>query len=220
MQFREKAEVLTSEGEKAGRLIRLVVDPRAKELTHLVLQKGLLFTEDKVVPLQYVDFTADDQIVLKKGAGDPEQLPPFEEINFTPLGDRAAPAGLATSGIPSMTWYYPWAGSAWWHAEDFSAFAKPQYAVSSVRNIPEDTVPLEEGGRVISADEVHVGDIERLYADPEENRVTHLLVSRGLIIKEKKLIPSFWIDTVVEDEVQLTVESTIVDNLPDYSDKM
>ena len=55
MYFKENAEVVTSEGDKIGQIDRLVMDPRSKELTHLVVKKGFLFTKDKVVPLDCVE---------------------------------------------------------------------------------------------------------------------------------------------------------------------
>jgi uncharacterized protein YrrD len=81
-------------------------------------------------------------------------------------------------------------------------------------NIPEGTVALEEGAKVVSSEGEHVGNIERVYADEEEQRVTHLLISKGLISKSRKLIPSMWVDSVREDEVRLSIGERFVEKLP------
>ena len=44
----------------------------------------------------------------------------------------------------------------------------------------------EEGAEVISADGEHVGNIEQIYVDPESNYATHVLISQGLILTDKK----------------------------------
>lgn len=84
-------------------------------------------------------------------------------------------------------------------------------------NIPDNTVALEEGVKVFSSDREQVGDVERVYSEPEEQRVTHLVISQGLISKEKKLIPTLWVDSVIEDKVWLSVAKDFVENLPEYT---
>jgi hypothetical protein len=42
------------------------------------------------------------------------------------------------------------------------------------------------------------------------------LISEGLFLKEKKLIPVRWIANVFEHEIRLSVDSTLVENLPEY----
>ena len=48
------------------------------------------------------------------------------------------------------------------------------------------------------------------------DRATHLLISEGLILKDKKLIPTRWMTNVLEKEVHLSVESDFVESLPEY----
>jgi uncharacterized protein YrrD len=84
------------------------------------------------------------------------------------------------------------------------------------RNIPADTVPLKEGARVISSDEKHVGDVERVFIDAESHKATHFLISQGVLFKEQKLVPAHWIHSVEEDKVQLSVPSALLERLPAY----
>ena len=78
LQFKENAEVISSTGEKVGRIDRVVIDPKSDELTHLVVKKGFLFSDDKVVSIDLVDTAAEDQVVLKEGPQAPEDFPDFE----------------------------------------------------------------------------------------------------------------------------------------------
>jgi len=40
------------------------------------------------------------------------------------------------------------------------------------------------------------------------------LISKGLISKSRKLIPSMWVDSVREDEVRLSIGERFVEKLP------
>jgi uncharacterized protein YrrD len=88
--------------------------------------------------------------------------------------------------------------------------------VATTRNIPADTVPLKEGANVISSDEKHVGDVERVFVDAESHKATHFLISEGALFKEQKLIPAHWIRAVEENKVRLSVPSGLLKRLPAY----
>lgn len=214
MQFKEGANVFTADGERVGTIDRVVLEPDTKEVTHLVVQKGFLFTEDKVVPMSLVGPATEERVTLREGAGDLEALPDFEESHYVPIerGRQSAP-GSAHWARPLHL--YPPIGT-YWTTGGYADYARPQYVAKTERNIPEGTVALEEGAKVMSSDGEHVGDVERIFTDPLEERATHLLVSEGLILKDKKLIPAGWMSTVHEDEVHLLVDSDLVESLPEY----
>ena len=73
MQFRKNAHVVTSTGKRVGRIHRVVIDPGSREVTHLVVAKGIVFKEDKVLPVEQVESTAEDTVTLQKGAVDPDR---------------------------------------------------------------------------------------------------------------------------------------------------
>ena len=219
MQFKEGAKVFTADGKRVGTVDRVVLNPDTKETTHLAVQKGFLFTKDKVVPMSLVGPAKEDRVALREDAGDLERLPDFEESHYVPVDP--ARQGRGPKPVPgSANWArslyrYPPLG-AWWTTGGYAGYAKPQYVAKTERNIPEGTVALEEGAKVISSDGEHVGDIERIFTDPLEERATHLLISEGLILKDEKLIPTGWMTHVFEDEVHLSVDSDFVESLPEY----
>ncbi|MEJ2167972.1 MAG: PRC-barrel domain-containing protein, partial [Desulfobacterales bacterium] len=101
MQFKENAEVVTSEGDKIGHIVRVVMDPGSRELTHLVVKKGFLFTKDKVVPLDLVETATENRVALKGGPQDPDDFPDFEETHYVPIeetgtSDKRGSEGLST----------------------------------------------------------------------------------------------------------------------------
>ena len=66
---------------------------------------------------------------------------------------------------------------------------------------------------MLTAEGKHVGNIERVLADPSAEEVTHLLISKGILAKEMKLIPRKWISSWGEEKVHLRVKRDTVERL-------
>ena len=206
MEFKENAEIVTAENKKVGHLARVVLDPRTKEVSHLIVRQGFFFTEDKVVPLSLVAATTDERVVLRQDAGDLEALPEYNEEQFVPL-DEVEQSRLNAASIYGVP-LYPYMG-----------YPIPTLQQIEVEpNIPDNTVALAEGAKVFSADGEHVGDVDRILTDTETDRVTHLVISQGLILKERKLLPIAWVSLIKPDELYLAVGTTMVESLRPYDE--
>jgi uncharacterized protein YrrD len=220
MQLKEGTRVVTSNGKEVGKVNRFVIDPVTNEVTHIVVQKGWLLAEDKVVPLDKVNVADEHDIILNESLDDFNELPPFKETHFVQAGGSDMPAPgpddpphLRVS--PAYYWYPP-AGYLEVPGSGIGYENWPHMVTKE--NIPEETVALKEGSKVISSDGSHVGNVERLFVEKDSNRATHFLISQGLLFKDRKLIPAYWIKTMEEDKVYLAVSSTILENLPSYKD--
>src|SRR5512145_1363460 len=128
MELKEGAGVFTPEGEQVGKINRFVLDPATNEVTHIVVQKGWLLPEDKVVPLWMVSFATEEKVVLIKDDGDFNQLPSFEETHFVKTPGENVD--------PTYYWYPP-----------LGYFGFPAYShldnnfwlpVETKRNIPDE----------------------------------------------------------------------------------
>jgi uncharacterized protein YrrD len=211
VQFQKDATVLASNGQEVGSIERVVLSPESKLVTHIVVRKGALLNRmDKVVPIDLIAEMTEDRIILSDEAGDLESFPPFEEehvvdkkigLDQPPIFDSSSPEliGYPEPNIPVI----PDPGE--------------QYVTQIGQNIPEGTVALKEGAKVITADGQQVGKVERVLADLSADEVTHLLVSRGMFPKETKLIPMEWVTTMTDEEVYLGVEEDTVKELADVS---
>lgn len=214
MQFKEDAEVLTADGRKIGKIDRVVVDPATGEVTHLVVRKGFLFSTDKVLPVNLVADAAEE-VRLKKGLGRADDLPDFEETEYIPIGGVEDFKAREARQARRFIWYHTRVTLPWWTNGPDPEMPKPLFVKSTRRNIPEGTVPLEEGAKVVDAGGEPVGEVEEIFAEPEEHRVVHILVSRGTFVKERKLIPTAWVRDILEGSVHLSVGKAIVDGLPE-----
>ena len=120
-------------------------------------------------------------------------------------------------------YWYPSVGTAWWGAgasgyTGFSWGALPPFLIKTERHLPEGAIALEEGARVASRDGEHVGDVEQVITGSDGERVSHLVISHGLLLKEHKVVPVTWIAHVGEEYVRLSVDAHQVQSLPDYAE--
>jgi uncharacterized protein YrrD len=212
LELQEGTSVFTASGEEVGKINRFVLDPETNEVTHIVVQKGWLFAEDKVVPIDWVSSATEEKVTLNENTNDFDQLPPFEETHFIEVPEEGTkPADYPTYRYAPAYYWYPPAG--------YIGYPVGYYGwppMETQRNIPADTVPLREGSDVISSDGEHVGDIEEIFVDSDSNRITHFLISEGLLFKERKLVPAHWVSSEEEDKVHLNVSSQMLERLPAY----
>lgn len=211
MQFKIGTTVYTANGEKVGDIERFVIDPPENKIVGLVVRKGFFFPEDKVIPIKNV-LNADEEQVTLKQIDESEKFPPFKETHYVAAHEidtsEADPSDMITN--PTSVYYYPPLQESAWYGGGYFA---PRIEVEE-RNIPEYAIPLEEGANVISRDGKHVGEVKRVYTDPDTEKITHLSIREGILFKKEKLIPATWVDKVMESRVHLSVNSSILEDLP------
>lgn len=213
MHFKKNTKVLTHDQQKVGDIDRVVIDPATDEVSHLVVEKGFLFTEDKVVPVTDIQSTSEKEVILKKAAA-PEDYPQFDETQYIPNAGVEDFNRRQADEARQLLWYHAAVKAPYLKSSPYPSQYKPLYYKEKHRNIPDDAVALEEGADVTDTDGRHLGTIEDVYTEPETFKVSHLLVSSGMIKKDKKIIPAAWVKDIVEDAVQLHVKERVFENLP------
>jgi len=207
MELKEGMTLFASNSDQVvGKVNRFVLDPVTHEVTHVVIEKGGLFSEDKVLPFEMVSSDSDGRIALKENTGNLDKLPAFRERQFVRTSDDVG--ALAHPILQSDSTYY-------WYPT-FEQETPPEETVLRQFNIPEHKVLLKEGARVMSSDQKHVGDVERLLVDSNTNKATHFLITQGLLFKDRKLVPVHWVKSFEEDKVTLAVSSQLLEDLPSY----
>jgi uncharacterized protein YrrD len=213
MQIQQGAEVVTAQGEQIGSIHRVVIDPRTREVSHVVVRRGALLAEDKVLPMDWVAGADERRMTLKEGVSALEELPDFEERQFVPLGEDE---GDASGFAPAFYWYTPMSGL--WGTPtgyNYGLNALP-FNIETERNIPPGEVALRDGARVVTADGKDAGSVERILLDAQGEQAMQIVISQGLLFKEQKMVPAAWIDTVSEDEIHLAVDARVLERLPEY----
>lgn len=204
MKFDQGASLITLDGKEAGHIDRVVIDPKTNEITHLVVRRGLLQKVDKVALITAVTAGRGGELTLHLTSDGWEFLPDFEEERYVMV--EGGWGGETPSAILS---YPPYPGGV-----PGIANYDPKYIAETHLNIPDETVALKEGAKVITRDDKEVGHVAQVLASTPGDRVTHFLIAKGMLVKEQRLIPVGWVDRLADNEVVLAIDSNTVERLP------
>ena len=188
-----------------GEVIRVVVDPVARELTHLAVEPKGREGLARLVPLDLVE-VADGQIRLRCTLAEFEKLDPAEETQFLP-------------GTRGYEEYGPEQVVAWPYTTFAGDPAIDDELISGVsETVTFDTVPLGEvevrRGEHVHATDGAIGQVEGLVIDPGSYHVTHVLLQEGHLWGRKEVAIPISAVTSIEDGIQLSITKQEVEDLP------
>ncbi len=180
------AAVECSDGP-CGAVSRVVVDPVARELTHLVVEPEHRSGLGRLVPLDKVEAGAGE-IRLRYTLDEFEELPSAEETDFLPGG----------SGYDAYAaheaYYWPYFG--------LEGGADPRLALASAVETRDTLPPGEIGvrrGDAVHATDGEIGKVEGLVVDSGGGHVTHVLLQEGHLWGRKQVaIPIDEVETIDE----------------------
>ena len=158
-----------------GAVRRVVVNPVAREVTHLVVEPAHRSGLGRLVPLDLVEADAGE-VHLRCTVAEFEQLPHAEETDFLPGG----------SGYQNYAqheaYYWPYYG--------FETFPDPVVANASGL-VTRDTLPPGEvgvrRGEPVHASDGEIGKVEGLVVEPAHGHVTHVLLQEGHLWGRKQV---------------------------------
>ena len=177
-----------------GAVSRVVVDPVARELTHLVIEPQHRSGLGRLVPLEMVEAESDG-VHVRCTLAEFDKLPSAEEMDFLPGG----------SGYDAYeaheAYYWPYFG--------LEGSSDPQLALASAVETRDKLPPGEFGvqrGQAVHATDGEIGKVEGLVVDSAQGHVTHVLLQEGHLWGRKQVaIP---IDSVGKIDHGITVNLT------------
>ena len=183
-----------------GEVSRVVVDPVARAVTHLVVEPKHRLGPGRLVPLDLVDATTGE-IRLRCSMAEFEKLDPAEETQFLP-------------GTPGYPGYDP-----------EQVLSSPYYGMGMgieggyvPQAVTYDTVPLDEvevrRGEHVHATDGHIGRVQGLVIDPGSHHVTHVLLQEGHLWGRKEVAIPISAVTGVDDGIRLNITKQQVQDLP------
>jgi sporulation protein YlmC with PRC-barrel domain len=168
-----------------GEVTRLIIDPATATVTHLVIEPKHRTGAGRLVPLDLVDSTADG-IRLRCTVEEFGSLEPAEEMELVDsvIGDLYGPTG----------------------------------ASSPVQAVVQDIVPGGETdierGEPVHALDGEIGRVHGCQVDPNDHRVTHVLLGEGHLWGRKEVaIPASAV-IKVENGIWLNLTKKQVEDLP------
>jgi sporulation protein YlmC with PRC-barrel domain len=212
-EFTIGAEASCSDGP-VGTVNRVVVDPVAKALTHLVVEPGFLHGPSRLVPLDLVE-VAPGAVRINCTKAEFEKLEPAEETKFIPRT-----TGFASYGAGDvLSWpYYGASGLGDLDGIGGAGGMGAEGGSPVSRRVTYDTVPVGEvgvrRGQPVLATDGAIGHVQGLVVHPDSGHVTHVLLQEGHLWGRKEVaIPISAVDTTV-DGTQLTIAKQDVQDLP------
>jgi sporulation protein YlmC with PRC-barrel domain len=204
------AEVNCSDGA-VGKVSRVIVDPVAEKVTHLVVELEHQRDSARLVPLDLVD-GAGGEIRLRCTRAECEKLEPAEESQFIP-----ATTGYKGYGYgPGQVGYWPYYGLG-----GGMGFAGPGLGLgggTDARIVTSDTVPLGEvdvrRGEAVHATDGDIGRVQGLVIDPASRHVTHVLLQEGHLWGRKEVAIPIAAVAGTTDGIRLTITKQEVQDLP------
>jgi len=192
-----------------GEVRRLIIDPAADTVTHLVIGPGHRREAARLVPVHLVDAAAGD-IRLRCTLAQFGQLEPAKEVDLIE-GPLPSSGSLASDGLAygsSAAAYAPLGGAG----TDISP------ASGHRRTIINDVVPVGEA-QVGPGDRVHavdgeIGRVQGFLVNPGDGRVTHVLLREGHLWGRKDVAIPLSAVTGVDPEIRLNLTKEQVGDLP------
>jgi sporulation protein YlmC with PRC-barrel domain len=205
-QFTIGTEASCSDGA-VGTLSRVIVDPVAQAVTHLVVDPEHGRENGRLVPLDLVDAAAGE-IRLRCTKAEFENLAPAEETQYIPATSDYG--GYGPGQIGFMPYYGLGAG-----------MIVPRFGLGGdlpAQVITTDAVPLGEvevrRGEAVEATDGDIGHVQGLVIDPGSRRVTHVLLQEGHLWGRKDVaIPISAVASTV-DGIKLKIAKQDVQDLP------
>jgi sporulation protein YlmC with PRC-barrel domain len=200
-RFELDAEVRCSDGP-CGHLRRVVIDPVARAVTHLVVEPDQRWGLGRLVPVDAVE-AANPEVTLRCTRAEFEHFEDAEEAQFLP----GASGEMGYGSGQMLVWpYYGLDGLA-------------GFGGNTMQPILHDKVPLGEvevrRGDQVHATDGNIGRVQGLVIDPRDHHVTHVLLQEGHLWGRKQVaIPISAVETV-DDGIRLTLTKDDVQKLPE-----
>ncbi len=193
-QFTIGARVVCGDGV-GGELTRVVIDPVARALTHLVVTPPRRHSVGRLTPVELVD-SAAKEIRLRCTVAEFMDLPVAEETQFLPgaTGD--------------------------WSYQQGHMFSLPYFGLgrgirvaSTYDRVPVGEVEVRRGEQVHATDGP-IGEVRGLVIDPSDQHVTHVLLVEGHLWGRKQIAIPIGAVKSVDDDVWLSLSADEVRDLP------
>lgn len=188
-----------------GDLRRLVVDPIARTVTHLVVEPHHHRFGGRLVPVKLAESADEQEVRLSLTLEQFEKLDPAEEDRFLPGGD-----GYGYEPRHLMLMPYVSLGMAS-VIEMGPPATSPRMAHPD--RVPTDEVEVRRGDHVYATDGV-IGKVRGLAVDPRDHQVTHVLLEEGHLWGKKEVAIPIGAVRYLDGDVRLNLSQSEVEKLP------
>ena len=210
-EFRIGSDVSCSDGA-CGELERVVVDPVAKALTHLVVEPKHGGGKGRLVPVALVD-SAGEEIRLTCATAEFDALESAEETKFL----RGAPGSWTYPQEKMLSWPY-FGQRTGLGGTGSTGLGRVEPMSVGRRTINRDRLPPGEvevrRGEHVHATDGAIGRVQGLVVDPADHHVTHVLLDEGHLWGKKEVAIPIGAVAGIDDGVWLSLSKDEIADLP------
>jgi uncharacterized membrane protein/sporulation protein YlmC with PRC-barrel domain len=190
------ADVLCVDG-KAGKITQVIVDPRRRAVTHIVVKHGL--SGDRLVPIEQIDKSGPNLVQLKCSVAELTEMEPFSTTHY---------ADDTFDSYVAYTAYYDGMGDPY-------VFPTTPMPITQVDEaIPPGERALMPGAKVEATDGT-VGTVGELIVDSESGEITHFrLQTSGFWGKKDVVLPISAVQSAEENVVHIKLDKKALKSLP------
>jgi sporulation protein YlmC with PRC-barrel domain len=199
------AEARCTDGT-CGEVTRVVVDPVARAVTHLVVEPRHRRGLGRLVPLRLVE-GGGEHIRLSCSQAEFRQLDSAEETQFIP-----GSAGYSAYG-PEQVLAWPYYGLGGAQGMGVGTAMDSTSQTITYDALPAGEVAVRRGDRVFATDGA-IGHVQGLVIDPRNQHVTHVLLQEGHLWGRKQVAIPIKAVAGTDTGIRLSVSRDEVRDLP------
>jgi hypothetical protein len=197
-RFTIGARVAATDGD-CGKLDRVVVDPVAQALTHLVVEPKHGGGLGRLVPVDLVDDVEVNLVRLHCTTEGFDRLDEAEDVQFLP-----ANTDLLGYGPGAVMWPYYGLGMPLGDAHRESIVSD---------RVPAGDVEVHRGDPVRASDG-WIGSVQGLVVDPADHHVTHVLLQEGHLWGRKQVAIPIGAASRIDGTIRVALTKQEVQGLP------
>jgi sporulation protein YlmC with PRC-barrel domain len=197
-----------------GEVVRTIIDPATRTITHLVIEPRHRGAEGRLVPLELVE-AAGGEIRLRCSLAEFVRLEPAEEVDL--VDDAGYGGGYGSAG--SVQGYgnvggMGVGGSASGMGIGMGVGHRTPTVVSHAVPMGETEVERHESVHAVDGE---IGRVEGFVVDPADNKVTHVLLQEGHVWGRKEVAIPVSAIVSVDAGIRLNLTKQQVEDLPPMS---
>jgi hypothetical protein len=209
------ADVISRDGHKLGTLGRFVFKAATFELTHVVVDTGILrsgeplwkggwgLSHDRVVPLGVVEGAAPDAITLTMSADE------FRDLSVDYIQEYFETMPDEHPGAPDASDLRRLAAS-------LPGEAGP-YLLRERRAIAPGEVEIKKDSAVWRLNpHQKIGEVDSVIYDGDTKTITDFVIRRGHILTKDVVMPRRFVTEVVADVVRVQIDDDALQGLPEF----
>jgi sporulation protein YlmC with PRC-barrel domain len=189
-----------------GKVSRVVIDPVAKAVTHLVIEPSRRQGLGRLVPLDLVEGDADT-IRLRCSLADFQRLDSAEETQFVPG------TGADSAYGPGQVLAWPYYGLGGGIGMGVGTATDAISQTVSYDSVPAGEVSVRRGDHVYATDGA-IGRVQGLVIDPRSHHVTHVLLQEGHLWGRKEVAIPIGAVAGTDAGIRLSITREQVQELP------